>query len=279
MPSPPIVSVIIPTFNRASMVLEAAQSVCQQTFQDFELIIIDDGSTDGTAEELKKIARPFHYRFQENQGVSKARNQGIQVARGKWIAFLDSDDLWRPQKLETQMRFFSEHPEARICQTEEIWIRNGRRVNPQKKHQKVSGPIFAPSLVLCLVSPSAVMIQKKLFDQVGFFDETLPACEDYDLWLRIASELPIYLIDRPLVIKRGGHPDQLSHTTPALDRYRIQALEKLLSSGRLSPEQVALACQELEIKCRIYGQGCLKRGRTGEGQTYLSLPERIKNQK
>lgn len=277
MPSPPIVSVIIPTFNRASMVLEAAQSVCQQTFQDFELIIIDDGSTDGTVEELKKIARPFHYRFQENQGVSKARNQGIQVARGKWIAFLDSDDLWRPQKLETQMRFFSEHPEARICQTEEIWIRNGRRVNPQKKHQKVSGPIFAPSLVLCLVSPSAVMIQKKLFDQVGFFDETLPACEDYDLWLRIASELPIYLIDRPLVIKRGGHPDQLSHTTPALDRYRIQALEKLLSSGRLSPEQVALACQELENKCRIYGQGCLKRGRTGEGQTYLSLPERIKN--
>lgn len=272
----PRISVIIPSYNRASFLLEAVESVYKQTFPDFELIIIDDGSTDETTEALKKFPRSFLYRFQENQGVSKARNLGLTLARGEWVAFLDSDDLWLPKKLETQMRFLSEHPETRICQTQEIWIRKGRRVNPQKKHQKYSGHIFAPSLQLCLVSPSAVMIQKQLLDEVGYFDETLPACEDYDLWLRISSKHPIYLIDQPLVVKRGGHSDQLSHTIPALDRYRIQALKKILGSGQLSHDQYVIAFKELETKCHIYGQGCLKRGKIEEGHYYLGLPERVK---
>lgn len=273
---PPQVSVIIPVYNRAAFVLEAVDSVLKQTLQDFELIVIDDGSTDGTAEALKRFEDRLFYRYQDNQGVSGARNLGLQMARGKWIAFLDSDDLWLPEKLETQVRFFSENPGAVICQTEEIWIRKGRRVNPQKKHQKFSGDIFAPSLLLCLVSPSAVMIQRNLFDQVGYFDVTLPACEDYDLWLRISSQFHVYLIDQPLTIKRGGHPDQLSRTIPALDRFRIQALVKLLDSGRLTAQQYEQAFKELQTKCRIYGQGCLKRGKEGEGNYTLDLPERFK---
>ena len=272
----PLVSIIIPSYNRASLLLEAIDSVFNQTFEDFELIIIDDGSTDETAATLKKISRPFLYRFQENQGVSSARNHGLLLTQGKWIAFLDSDDLWLPKKLETQLEFFSQNPAALICQTEEIWIRNGRRVNPQKKHQKFSGDIFDPSLKLCLVSPSAVMIERELFDRVGCFDESLPACEDYDLWLRISSQFPIYLIENPLVVKRGGHQDQLSRTTPALDRFRIQALTKLLNSRQLNSCQYALAFQELETKCRIYGQGCLKRGKTEEGRDVLGLPEKVK---
>jgi glycosyltransferase involved in cell wall biosynthesis len=275
--SSPLVSIIIPTYNRASWLLEAVESVFEQTVRDFELIIIDDGSTDDTAESLKKSARPFMYRFQENQGVSHARNQGLLSARGKWIAFLDSDDLWLPKKLESQLRFLSENPEACICQTEEIWIRNGRRVNPGKKHQKFSGDVFVPSLKLCLVSPSAVMIRNDLFEQVGLFDETLPACEDYDLWLRIAARFPIFLLDQPLVIKRGGHPDQLSRTTQALDRLRIQSLVKLLRSGQLTDGQYTAAFKELQIKCRIYGQGCLKRGRAEEGHDYVGLPERVRS--
>lgn len=273
---PPQVSVIIPTYNRVAFVLEAVDSVLKQTLQDFELIVIDDGSTDGTAEALKRFEDRLFYRYQDNQGVSGARNLGLQMARGKWIAFLDSDDLWLPEKLETQVRFFSENPGAVICQTEEIWIRKGRRVNPQKKHQKFSGDIFAPSLLLCLVSPSAVMIQRNLFDQLGYFDVTLPACEDYDLWLRISSQFHVYLIDQPLTIKRGGHPDQLSRTIPALDRFRIQALVKLLDSGRLTAQQYEQAFKELQTKCRIYGQGCLKRGKEGEGNYTLDLPERFK---
>jgi glycosyltransferase involved in cell wall biosynthesis len=273
--SPPLISIIIPTYNRAAFLLEAIDSVFNQTCSDFELIVIDDGSTDGTTEALKKYVDHLIYHRQTNQGVSGARNQGLRMAQGKWVAFLDSDDLWLPKKLETQLLFFSQIPEAAICQTEEIWIRNGRRVNPQKKHQKFSGDIFSPSLKLCLVSPSAVMIERELFDRVGPFDEALPACEDYDLWLRISSQFPIYLIDDSLVVKRGGHPDQLSRTTPSLDRFRIQALIKLLSSRRLTPRQYTLAFQELETKCRIYGQGCLKRGKTEEGRDVLGLPERV----
>jgi hypothetical protein len=201
-----------------------------------------------------------------------------KAIRGSVRPVTEDDDLWLPEKLETQIRFFSQNPKAMICQTEEIWIRNDLRVNPRKKHQKYSGDIFAPSLLLCLVSPSAVMIRRELFEQVGCFDETLPACEDYDLWLRISAQFPICLIDRPLVVKRGGHPDQLSRTTPALDRFRIQALVKILGSGKLTAGQYDLAYQELETKCRIYGQGCLKRGKAKEGNFYLLLPGTQKGQ-
>jgi len=275
----PLISVIIPTYNRSSFILEAVDSVFKQTLGDFELIVVDDGSIDGTREALNKYNGRLIYWYQDNQGVSAARNQGLQIARGKWIAFLDSDDFWQPKKLEAQVHFFSQNPEAVICQTEEIWIRHGRRANPQKKHQKFSGDIFAPSLLLCLVSPSAVMIKKDLFNQVGYFDETMPACEDYDLWLRISSQHPIFLIDQPLVVKRGGHPDQLSRKIPALDRFRILALSKLLDSGQLTAQQYDLAFKELETKCHISGRGCLKRNKSQEGNYYLGLPERIKNRK
>jgi len=274
---PPLVSVIIPTFNRAAWVREAVDSVLAQTFQDFELIVVDDGSTDTTAEGLGPYGDRLRTIVQARQGVSAARNRGLEMAVGEWLAFLDSDDLWLPQKLETQVDFLNRNPQAEICQTEEIWIRNGRRVNPREKHRKPSGDIFAPSLALCLVSPSAVMLKKSLLQEVGFFDTELPACEDYDLWLRISCRKPIFLVEQPLVVKRGGHPDQLSRCLPSLDRYRIQSLGKLLDSGLLSPHQYGLAWQELNRKCRIYGHGCLKRGKVEEGQAYLSLPARWNN--
>lgn len=268
----PEVSVIIPTFNRGGLLLEAVTSVFQQTYQDYELIVVDDGSTDATREILKPYSDRLRYFFQENRGVSPARNVGIQKARGRWLAFLDSDDLWLPEKLERQTAFLAGHPEALVCQTQEVWVRRGKRVNPRKRHQKFSGDIFAPSLKLCLVSPSAVMIRKDLLNAVGPFDETMPACEDYDLWLRISARHPIFLLDEPLVIKRGGHPDQLSRTVPALDRWRIQAMLKLYRSGILTEGQRRLLLEELKIKCRIYGQGCLKRGKIEEGLGVLELP-------
>jgi glycosyltransferase involved in cell wall biosynthesis len=274
--STPAVSVIIPTHNRAGWVVQAVESVLKQSFDDWELIVVDDGSSDETWAVLKPFRDRIRYLYQSNRGVSSARNLGLKKAEGEWLAFLDSDDLWMPEKLERQMDFFSNHPEALICQTAELWLRNGRRVNPRKKHQKFSGDIFAPSLKLCLVSPSAVMIHRDLFQKVGFFDESFPACEDYDLWLRISARHPIYLMDQTLVIKRGGHPDQLSRTIPSLDRLRIQALIKLIKSGELTMTQTGLVLQELESKCRIYGQGCIKRGKNEEGQYYLQLPFEIR---
>jgi glycosyltransferase involved in cell wall biosynthesis len=269
----PLISVIIPTYNRQGFLLQAVESVFKQTFSDYELIVIDDGSTDGTGEGLKPYENRLQYIYRENRGVSAARNTGLQAARGDWIAFLDSDDYWLPAKLETQVRFFAENPQALICQTEEIWIRHGRRVNPHKKHRKFSGDIFSPSLIRCIVSPSAVMIRREFLNQIGPFDESLPACEDYDLWLRISCRFPVFLIEEPLVVKQGGHPDQLSRRIPFLDRFRIQALVKVLGSDLLSSDRQETALQELKKKCRIYGQGCMKRGKKEEGAYYLGLPE------
>jgi glycosyltransferase involved in cell wall biosynthesis len=235
---------------------------------------VDDGSTDETASVLESFGR-LGVRFvrQENRGVSAARNVGAAAGSGEYIAFLDSDDLWLPGKLRAQAAFFRQRPEALICQTEEIWIRNGVRVNPGRRHRKPSGMIFLPSLERCLVSPSAVMLRRDFFDATGGFDETLPACEDYDLWLRIACRHPIYRIDVPLVVKRGGHPDQLSRQA-GLDRYRVRALNKLIESGRLDEAQRRAAADTLVTKCRIYAEGCRKRGRTAEAETFDRLAAR-----
>lgn len=268
----PQVSVIIPTYNRGRVIKEAIDSVLAQDYTEFELIVVDDGSTDHTSDVLDSYRNVIKVLSQKNKGVSAARNRGIAEASGKFIAFLDSDDLWLPQKLSTQVEFFNKTPDALICQTEEVWIRNGLRVNPKKRHKKPSGMIFKLSLELCLVSPSAVMIKRSLFDRVGEFDETLPACEDYDLWLRISSRFPIYLVDTPLIIKRGGHDDQLS-SRAGLDKFRIKAIEKIIKSGFLSDDQHQAAVKTLKKKCDIYAAGCRKRGRKEEALYYTSLSE------
>ena len=267
------VSVIIPTFNRAAKTARAISSVLYQRFTDYEIIVVDDGSTDDT----EKVRHQFKDRIQyiahnANRGVSAARNTGVAVSHAPLIAFLDSDDYWLPHKLGVQAAFFAQNPDAMICQTEETWIRNGRRVNPGKRHLKPSGDVFEASLALCLVSPSAVMLRRELFQEVGVFDEDLPACEDYDLWLRIACRYPVFLIQQNLIIKEGGHPDQLSARFKGMDRFRIKALVKLLQKSPLNKAQQKSAVKELSSKCRIYGAGCLKRGKKTEGGYYLDLP-------
>ncbi|MDX9818626.1 MAG: glycosyltransferase [Desulfococcus multivorans] len=269
----PLISVIIPTHNRAWILRDAIDSVLSQKDCTFELIVVDDGSTDDTPELLRSYGNRLTAIRQENRGVSAARNLGIRNATGRFIAFLDSDDYWLPGKLAAQAAFFNGRSNALICQTQEIWIRNGVRVNPRKRHRKRTGMIFEPSLHLCLISPSAVMMHRSLFDVVGLFDESLPACEDYDLWLQISCRFPVLLVDAPLVVKRGGHPDQLSRT-PGLDRFRIAALVKCIERAPLTALQRNAAIRVLADKCRIYGEGCLKRGRRDEAPYYLNLPHR-----
>jgi glycosyltransferase involved in cell wall biosynthesis len=274
----PRVSVIIPTFNRSKKVVRAIESVLNQSIKDFEIIVVDDGSTDNTNQALARYMSTIKYiRQLVNRGVSAARNIGIKSSTAPWIAFLDSDDYWLNEKLSVQMEFVDSNPGTVACQTEEIWIRNGRRVNPKRKHKKPSGNIFKESLKLCLVSPSAVALKRSLFEEVGLFDETFPAAEDYDLWLRISCRYPIYLIDKGLVVKEGGHEDQLSRRFAGMDRFRIKAIVSLIESGILSADQISQAMEELFIKCRIYGEGCIKRGKKEEGGFYLSLPERLYN--
>ena len=245
-----------------------------QTYRDFELLVVDDGSTDHTRTLVDSYGSRIRYLFQENGGVSRARNLGIRSSRGKYVALLDSDDTWLPEKLEQQVCVLEQHPALQLCHTEEIWIRRGVRVNPKKKHKKYSGYIFPYCLPLCVVSPSSVMIRRAIFDEIGYFDETLPACEDYDLWLRIAKTYPVYFIETPLLIKRGGHEDQLSRKYWGIDRFRIKALEKLLQTDELTEEQRKQTVSELRRKCEIIANGCLKRKKLEEWKYYSQIPER-----
>jgi len=268
----PKVSVIIPTYNRFPMVKEAVDSVLAQDFEDFELIVVDDGSTDGTTEEIKRYGgRVKLLPLSQNRGVSVARNRGILQARGKYVAFLDSDDLWVKGKLQTQVLFLDDNPQYPLCYTDEIWIRRGKRVNPRLKHAKYSGWIFEKCLPLCIISPSSSVIRRTLFSKVGLFDEALPVCEDYDLWLRITARFPVFFINRKLIIKRGGHPDQLSQRSWGNDRYRVIALEKLLSGPTLAPEEKDMVLKEMKRKCKVLSDGFRKRGNELEATRYQQM--------
>jgi glycosyltransferase involved in cell wall biosynthesis len=270
----PEVSVIIPTFNRRAMVREAIDSVLAQTAAGFELIVVDDGSSDGTVEELARFGESIRIERIANRGPAAARNLGVAIARAPLIAFLDSDDLWSPIKLERQLAFISENPGCDISQCNEIWIRDGRRVNPGMRHRKRAGNFFVESLRTCLISPSAVLMRRDLLDSIGGFDEDMAAAEDYDLWLRILVDHNVGLLDEPLVTRRGGHPDQLSTTTTAIDRFRILALAKLLGNNRLDHERRSAIAQVLVEKCHIYAAGLVRRKRIDAARLYEWVADR-----
>ncbi len=264
------VSVILPTFNRDWALKDAIDSVLFQDYPHIELIVIDDGSTDNTNKVLEQYKNKIIVLRQKNKGVSSARNAGIKMSKSKFIALLDSDDTWDKRKISCQIEFFKHNPKALICQTQEIWIRNKKQVNPKLKHKKLSGMIFEPSLNLCMVSPSAVMMKRKLFKIKGYFNEDLMVCEDYDLWLRVSSDIPVFLIDKPYTIKRGGHKDQLSGSH-SQDKFRIRSLMDIIQSNTLTSDQIKKAKKVLKKKCIIYGNGCIKRGKKKEGEYYLGL--------
>jgi glycosyltransferase involved in cell wall biosynthesis len=266
----PLVSVIIPTYNRADLVRQAVASVKAQTFRDFEIVVVDDGGTAGACGVLSAGPELRVLRHPGRRGVAAARNLGVAAARGQWLAFLDSDDLWLPDKLARQILLLEGQPELLICQTEETWVRQGVRVNKPAAHRKVTGQIFLPSLARCMISPSAVMLHRRLLQDHGGFDETLPAAEDYDLWLRLTWRYEVGLVDEPLVIKRGGHPDQLSRQW-GMDRFRIRALVKLLADPDVPEAYARAARRMLAVKCAIYAQGCDKRGRQTEAAWYGNL--------
>ena len=258
------ISVIIPTFNRKHTLQRAIDSVLAQTFKPFEIIIVDDGSKDGTKEWLLQNYPSVQYIHQPNNGVSSARNKGIQISQGSWIALLDSDDEWMPEKLEYQSRFLEMNRDSSFCHTNEIWIRNGVRVNQMKKHKKYGGDIFKHCLDICRISPSSSIIKKDVFEEVGAFDESLTVCEDYDLWLRVTAKFNILFLDEPLIKKYGGHLDQLSRVPEGIEQYRIRSLEKILSMGSLTETQFRLAKDMLIHKLNIYAKGLKKRDKYEE---------------
>ena len=262
------ITAIITTHNRASLLPGALHSILQQTRPADEIIIVNDGSTDGTSAWLAQLDNRMTIINQKQAGISGARNSAIRAASCEWLSFLDDDDKWLPDKLEKQIQALATQSRYRLCHGEEIWIRNGKRVNAMNKHRKQGGYIYPQCLPLCIISPSAAIIHRSLFDEIGLFDENLPACEDYDLWLRVCSKEPVLLINSSLIIKYGGHNDQLSAKYWGMDRFRIQALDKMLGKAQLSKDDRMLTLKTLIQKTRIYLNGARKRNKTGEITDY-----------
>lgn len=265
------ISVVIPTYNRSGLVPRAIQSILGQTSGAEEIIVVDDGSTDGSAALIAREYPQVRLLRQENKGVSAARNLGIKESRHPWIALLDSDDCWLPHKLERQRALLSQHADLRVCHTDEIWVRHGQRVNPGKRHAKPAGRIFQQCLPLCCVSPSAILVHREVFDRVGTFDTELPACEDYDLWLRIFLHYPAGLVPEHCVIKYGGHDDQLSKSHWGMDRFRVRSLARLLESDCLTPCDRIASIRVLHQKCGILVKGMRRRGNLESAASYEEL--------
>jgi len=274
----PDFSIIIPTFNRALFLNTAIDSVLNQTHTDFELIIIDDGSLDNTRSLVESCHDTrLNYIITEHKGVSSARNTGIKNAKSDWLCFLGSDDKFRKDKLAITYDAIQNNPDYKIFHTEEIWYMNGKLLDQKKIHKKPSGHVFPNALKICCIGMSTSTIHRSAFDEAGLFDESMQACEDYDLWLRMTLTMPVFLIKEALTIKQGGHKDQLSRTYPAMDRFRIYSLDKLLSSGKLDKSQYNLAYQELEHRCNIVSKGAVKRGNLDEIEEYKQMLGKYRN--
>ena len=270
----PLVTAIIPTHDRAGLIMRAVASALGQTYPNMEVIVVDDGSGDDTPARLAAVADPRLrvIRHERAGGVSAARNAGIAVARGAYVALLDSDDEWLPEKIARQLAYMVAGGYL-LCQTQEIWMRSGRRVNPSKVHNKPDGYFFEAALTTCLVSPSTTLFDRVFFEAVGVFDEGLPACEDYDLWLRTLLCHPIGLVDADLTVRHGGRGDQLSTMYLGQDLFRIRSMVGLLTRPETTSWHRDCIEKELRRKTRVYATGCFKRDRPEEAQRVLALVE------
>ncbi len=254
------ISVVIPTFNRKNFLKKAIESVLKQTFSSYEIIVVDNVSSDGTLEMVKKEYPTVKTIVQSIPGVSATRNLGIKKSEGNWIAFLDSDDQWHKEKLKFQVEsIWEDKNKVFLSHTDETWYREKQIVNQKLKHQKRGGFIFEYCLPLCCISPSSSLVKKEIFDQIGFFDESLEVCEDYDFWLRYCSKHPVNFVNKKLTFKFGGHLDQLSKKNWGMDRFRIVALEKLISSNSLEKDQLEMTAETLMRKISIIVAGAKKR--------------------
>ena len=267
----PLVSVVIPTYNRAELVREAVASVLAQNYRPLELIVVDDGSDDATGDTLARYPEVRVLRQAHTGMPGQVRNAGARLARGEYLAFLDSDDLWLPQKLARQVPAATAAGAA-ISHTRERWVRSGRVISQRTQRHRRSGDLFADSLRKCVIGPSTVLLRRALFEQAGGFREDLEIAEDYELWLRLTARHLVGYVEQELVIKRAGHPDQLSERYGQIEIFRLRALRDLVAAGHFAAAaRHAAARAELARKALIYAAGCRKRGRHDEAREHDAL--------
>lgn len=269
-----MVSVIIPVYNRFEMAKEAVYSVLGQTYRNHEIIIVDDGSTDLTstlAVYFRDDTRVKYLKIDHNGMPGFVRNKGVEISTGKYIAFLDSDDLWMESKLEKQVVFLENNSAYEVVHTREAWVRNGKTISQAGFNHKRFGNIFSDALVKCILGPSTIMLESDLYKKLGGFRDDLEIAEDYELWLRLTDTNSIGYLDEPLITKRAGHIGQLSEKYGQIEIFRIHGLQKLVEQNYFTSGNQKLAEKELAEKCRIYSAGCKKRNKIEEAEIYESL--------
>lgn len=291
MSTPPgCVSVVIPVYERPRLADRAIASVLAQDLPEsieLELIVVDDGSSTGTREHLeswlRKDPRVDLISIPHSGMPGAVRNRGVERARGRWIAFLDSDDEWEPEKIAVQIPLHTGGEgldPVRISHTRERWIRDGREVSQASQRHRRAGDIFVDALRKCIVGPSTVMIERSFFLEHGGFREDIEIAEDYELWLRMVLGERVGYVDRPLTTKYAGHGDQLSERYGEIERFRIAALQPLVESGWFAEhggEAIhLLAAAELARKCEVYARGAEKRGHGAQARAYEAIAVRWK---
>jgi len=280
------VSVIVATHNKRDLLLEALESVFHQSYRDFDVIVVDDGSTDGTPvqvfsrfgaqpEAIAALARmnptsirpfshsfvhhglPVHYHYYGNRGLSSARNRGIRVARSPLLAFLDHEDAWSPDHLALSAEVHEDDAHPVISYVNECSPKERARARAARRDEPLSGMIFEHVLDASQICISSSMINRVCFNECGFFDENLPACADYDLWLRLCSRYPVVHVPGPQLTRRSVRHRSSSRAW-TWDRYRVYALEKAFQSGHLDPGQRLLVAEEIVRKCERLVDGFTK---------------------
>jgi glycosyltransferase involved in cell wall biosynthesis len=228
------VSVIIPAFNASQFIAQAIESVLDQTFTDRELIVVDDGSTDDTASIVMRYGDKLRYIYQKNQGLSSARNTGIDRAEGELIALLDADDFWDREKLTYQVALCDSSPDIGVVYTAlKVVDNDGHEI--EERRCLLRGQLFSSFLNENCVAPSSSMIKRECFEKVGTFDESLSASEDWDLWLRIAPHYLFDFVDLPLTFYRI-HPGSMHKDLALMERNVFQVLDKLFKREALNQE-------------------------------------------
>jgi glycosyltransferase involved in cell wall biosynthesis len=273
----PRVSVIIPTYNRADFLPQTIQSVLDQTFHDFEILIIDDGSTDDTEHVVRRIddSRVIYVRQGHSGLPSVARNTGLHHARGDYIAFLDSDDLWLSEKLALQVQYMDSHPEVGLSYTDTYrFTADPEQYDPRpvlRSETAHSGHVFALLYGQQVIPNLTVVIRSSVVEQVGMFDEDarLKANEDYEYWLRIAHQYPVGYLDKPLALYRQ-HPEGISKAAVATNQAKLWLVEKL---DRIYPDFVARhPDQRRRWLSKVHyslGRGLLREQKVNEARHHL----------
>lgn len=222
----PLVSVIIPAYNSARYLPEAIESVLRQTFTDLELLVIDDGSTDETAAVVSRYPAPVRYIRQENGGVAVARNRGIQESRGRYVAFLDADDTWYPDKLKQQVESLQKQSECRLCYSAFTVVDSSLKALYVNRSDR-SGTALEDLLLRGNIVGSicTVLMERSLYEQEGGFDPAFSQCADWDMWIRLARHTEFLYIDTPLVTYRY-HDSMMSRNARLLEDDSIRVLHK-----------------------------------------------------